>query len=106
MRCGSDVNELLIQLLLDKSQVEELQELRQKIFSRENNTGTQHGQEAPDNPPLMSSASSAGEYLDGDDVASNQLPNQENAKETGHLEGEENQEGDNPGEGDGPSRTV
>jgi len=105
VRDSSAVNELLIQLLIDKSQVEELRELRQTISSR---TVIQHGQthrDADDNLPLMSPASSSSAYnscFDGEDEASDRLPNQENAKEIAHLEGEGSREGDNLGESDGP----
>jgi len=74
VRRSSAVNELLIHLLIDKSQVEELRELRQTISNREKNTVTHHGQEAHDDPPLISPV--------------------------GHLEGERHQGGDPLGESD------
>ena len=68
-------------------------ELRQTVSSHENNPVCQHSQDiAQDNASLLiSPVSSSSEYysessFDGEDAAS------DNAKETGHFEGEINQE--------------
>jgi len=77
----------LIQLFEDKSQIEELRELRQTISRRE---VCQHGQDiahADDNPsPLISLIPSS------EDAASDRLHDPENDKVTVHLDGESNQE--------------
>jgi len=94
--------ERVVDVLIDRKQVKELQELRQTISSRENNTVPRHGQDiadacgvTDDNPsPLISTVSSSGEYyspLDGEDAA---LHNPEILKGVGYLEGEGNQEDD------------
>jgi len=96
---------LLIQLLIDRTQVNELQELRQTISNRENNTVSRHGHGqditlvcgvTDDNPsPLISPVSSSGYHsiFDGEDAAFNHLHNPKNAKENGHLVGDSSQEG-------------
>jgi len=99
VRRSSAVNELSIHLLIDKSQVEELRELRQSISS---STVIQHGQEAHTLIPPVASSSAYNACFDGEDASSDRLPNQENVKEIAHLEGEGSQEGDNLGESDGP----
>jgi len=101
VRRSSAVIELLSNLLIDNCQVEELRELRQTISSRENITGSQRSQDAHDDPPLISSVSPSSAYhscFDGEDVASDQPPNQfDYAIEIAHFEGAGNQEGESDG---------
>jgi len=90
---------LLIQvIIIDESQVRELQELRHTVSGREIKTVCQHGLDIAracgvtnDNAsPPISPVTSSSEYctvFEGEDAASH------NEEEIGHIEGERNQEG-------------
>jgi len=91
------MNELLIQVIIDESQVRESQELRHTISGREIKTVCQHGLDIAracgvtnDNAsPPISPVSSSSEYctvFEGEDAASH------NEEEIGHIEGERSQE--------------
>ena len=89
------MNVLLIQVIIDESQIRELQELRHTISSRGIKTVCQHGRACGVTndiaSPLVSPAPSSSEYctiFEGEDAAS------DNAKEIGpsRVEGERGQE--------------
>jgi len=98
---------------LDRSQVEELRELRQTISRREEHTLVcQHGHgeithsacRDTDDSPLIPPASSSSEYhssFEDEDAATDRLHDPESAKEVGQFEGERDQEG-----GDGPDNQI